>query len=671
MSLFKAPRQWRSLTGCVFCLLLFPAVPIANGNSKQNWPQGRFFVMDTATGAGQLTAEQQVTMVRELGFSGLGYWERQPAKGIENTRQMIRLLRENNLVVSPIYFSLPLDTSSNQWKNRRKLVSATIALLEPAETIWLSLGASNSNDFPPSSFEHDNHAASLVRNIADEAAARGVRVSLYPHINKWLETIDDAVRLIRKIHRPNVGITFNLYHFLKTTGQADLRDTLTKANRYLDVVTINGSSRQGSIEPLGQGDYDPYWLLKSLKDLGYRGPVGFQGYGIGGDRHQNLQLTMKAWKELCDRVQNQERQMIDRAILNSGNTARLMSVIEKAKNGEEIVIGTIGGSITAGAAASAQYKRYPNLIADWWQDTFPTADVRLVNAGIGATGSYIGAHRVETDLLIHEPDLVICEFAVNDNNIKRRAESLEGLVRQVLKSPARPAVILLMMVNQDGNSAQSWHSKVGYHYDLGIISFTDAVWPEIQKGTIKWQDIEADMVHPNDRGHRLTARLITAFIDRVRLGAYPPVATSPQTLPEPLISDVFEHTKIINFDNAETTLNKGWTKLENAPLGNGWQSNEPQSVLKLRFEAQTVGVVYHRIKDDMGIAAVSVDEHPPVRLNGWFEQDWGGYSHSRIIARRLPEGEHTLSVELLDDKAEQSKGHRFNLEAVLLSGVKQ
>jgi len=83
------------------------------------------------------------------------------------------------------------------------------------------------------------------------------------------------------------------------------------------------------------------------------------------------------------------------------------------------------------------------------------------------------------------------------------AETLEGLVRQVLKRPNHPAVVLLFMMNRQGANAQEWHGKIGRHYGLPMVSFRDALWPEIQAGSMKWEDVEADMVHPNDVTRKL------------------------------------------------------------------------------------------------------------------------------------------------------------------------
>ena len=190
-----------------------------------------------------------------------------------------------------------------------------------------------------------------------------------------------------------------------------------------------------------------------------------------------------------------------RSVVSMGDTARLQHALAKARRGEPVTVAVIGGSITAGAKASRPEKNYGGVLAQWWRQTFPKAKIELVNAGIGATGSNYGALRAQRDLLARRPDFVVIEYAVNDGNSQASAESLEGLVRQVLKQPNQPAVVLLFMMNHSGNNAQEWHGKIGEHYGLPMLSFRDALWPEIQAGRLKWDEVEADMVHPNDRGH--------------------------------------------------------------------------------------------------------------------------------------------------------------------------
>jgi len=41
------------------------------------------------------------------------------------------------------------------------------------------------------------------------------------------------------------------------------------------------------IQPLDRGEYDVGELHKKLSAIGYTGPIGFQGFGIGGDTHES------------------------------------------------------------------------------------------------------------------------------------------------------------------------------------------------------------------------------------------------------------------------------------------------------------------------------------------------------------------------------------------------
>jgi len=49
---------------------------------------------------------------------------------------------------------------------------------------------------------------------------------------------------------------------------------------------------------LDRGSFDVGRLLKTLKQLGYRGPIGLQCYGLGGDTRDHLARSMNAWRKL-------------------------------------------------------------------------------------------------------------------------------------------------------------------------------------------------------------------------------------------------------------------------------------------------------------------------------------------------------------------------------------
>jgi len=366
-----------------------------------------------------------------------------------------------------------------------------------------------------------------------------------------------------------------------------------------------------------------------------------------------------------------EAEIEARSLVRLGDTARLEHALAKARRGERVVVGVIGGSITAGAAASTEANRWGNRVALWWRESFPQAEIVFVNAGIGATGSDIAAHRVQPHLLERRPDFVGIEFAVNDGGKPFVKDTLEGVVRQVLKQPNRPAAMLLFTMHQDGSNVQDQHAVIGDHYGLPMVSFRDALWPEIKAGRIAWTDIEADAVHPNDRGHDYCARFVTRVLDAV-LADLPADADLPPIapLPGPKASDVFEHAAFYNAETLAPVRNDGWDVLDTHPLfGPGWRSATPGSALAFEVQGTAIGLLFYRIKGAMGIAEAAVDNGPPVRMDAWFSADWGGYTPYELIARDLPQGKHTVTVTLLDEKHEASTGHEFRLHAVMPAGL--
>jgi sugar phosphate isomerase/epimerase len=161
----------------------------------------------------------------------------------------------------------------------------------------------------PADVSRDPRAVELLREIADSAKDSGLRLALYPHTGDWLERLEDALRVAEKVERPNVGVMFNLCHWLRVEKQRDYRPLLKQARPRLFAVSINGADEFDAqpgwdryIQPLGRGSFDMYTFLKTLRQLGYRGPIGLQCYGIQGDARDSLAESMKAWRAYSTRL---------------------------------------------------------------------------------------------------------------------------------------------------------------------------------------------------------------------------------------------------------------------------------------------------------------------------------------------------------------------------------
>lgn len=361
--------------------------------------------------------------------------------------------------------------------------------------------------------------------------------------------------------------------------------------------------------------------------------------------------------------------ILSRSVVSAGDIGGLQRVMARARRGDPVTVAVIGGSITQGAKASSSEHRYGEKVAQWWREKFPAARIKFVNAGIGATGSDYGAMRFARDVLGSHPDFMVIEYAVNDSNSQDSAETLEGIVRQLLKQPNHPAASLLFMMNHRGGNAQEWLSKVGAHYRLPMVSYRDALWPEIEAGRLTWTDISPDEVHPNDRGMAEAARFVTARLDAA-LASLPASSEATRTgaspLPAPIFTDTFERTLLLEGDAMKPTANTGWAYDSGRKV---WRSDQPGSVIEFELEGTTLFTMHQVIKQAMGRARVTVDSGAPRTLDGWFDQTWGGYRQSNRVARNLGAGKHRIRFELLQEKSEGSAGRLFEIMGLGAAGL--
>jgi len=269
----------------------FLAAPGSEEAGRKGLPNP-FFAMDTATNR-QLPAKAQIALVKELGYAGIGCdMGQMPA--------MLQAADEAGVKLFSVYVGANVDPAKPRYDPRLKEV---IPSLKGRDTlVWLFITGAK-----PSSTDRDEQAVATIREIADLAAEAGLRVALYPHAGFYVERVEDALRLVKKADRKNVGVTFNLCHWLKVDKEENLKPLLTQAMPHLYLVTINGADSGGQnwdtlIQTLDRGTFDNFGLLKTLKELGYAGPIGFQGYGIKGDARNILERTMNGWRKLSARL---------------------------------------------------------------------------------------------------------------------------------------------------------------------------------------------------------------------------------------------------------------------------------------------------------------------------------------------------------------------------------
>jgi lysophospholipase L1-like esterase len=376
--------------------------------------------------------------------------------------------------------------------------------------------------------------------------------------------------------------------------------------------------------------------------------------------------------------------MLAKSQLAAGNQARLQRLIEKGRNGAPVTIAVIGGSITVGGGASSSNRGYASLLQDWWNGTFPASTATLVNAGIGGTRSDYGSLRARRDVLSYNPDLVVVEFAVNDGTVTQFGDTYEGLVRQLLDAPSQPAVILLFEMTYNDplvksrRTRQDWQSVIGTNYNLPMISFFDAIVPEMTDGTIPKELITSDLTHPTDLGHAYTALFLEQNIQNA-IHNFPsgtPLESIPATQ-APLYSCDFEFTSFVEGNGdwgipMSPTGNQGWAAVSTSPGGRltypseGLESSSPGSTLDFTVTGKDILIGYWMNNGPLGQVSVTVDGGTPTTLDGFNVYSTGDNVIARV-ANGLTAGPHQVRVELLSTT--NSGSTTFDVLSVGAGGV--
>jgi sugar phosphate isomerase/epimerase len=257
------------------------------------------------------TVEEQMQLLLDNGFPGM---EKQ---GLNNFDEVYQALQDNNLQLYTIYVNINLDNPQQPFDPRLEAVFKKIAGTETMPWFFVT-----SKQYAPSSSEFDTLVVPIIQRVADLAQQYDVRVMLYPHRGFWIEKVEDAIRVARKVNRRNLGMTFNLCHYLANCYELNLDPweqlpaLAQAAMPHLFAISLNGADATprnpddiwtSFIQPLGEGSFDTYAFLKSFLNLGFEGPVGLQCYSINQDKAQHLQKSRQTWVEYQQLYKNRSK----------------------------------------------------------------------------------------------------------------------------------------------------------------------------------------------------------------------------------------------------------------------------------------------------------------------------------------------------------------------------
>jgi sugar phosphate isomerase/epimerase len=248
------------------------------------------YVFDNGVGRGALSIEQQAGLARKTDYAGIFY------SGTKDTPELLAAHKSYGLKVLGIYTGMNVADAKPGYDPG--LPEAIRQLRGTGALITFTVNGKAANG--------DDLALPVIREVAGMAAQADLKVALYPHYGFHVARIEDAPRVREKAARPNLGIVFNLCHWLRSGDEANRNARLDQALPHVMMVSINGADREGDwdrlIQPLDRGAFDVYGFLQTLRSAGYRGPIGLQCYNVKGAREENLERSMRAWRGIAARL---------------------------------------------------------------------------------------------------------------------------------------------------------------------------------------------------------------------------------------------------------------------------------------------------------------------------------------------------------------------------------
>ncbi len=348
----------------------------------------------------------------------------------------------------------------------------------------------------------------------------------------------------------------------------------------------------------------------------------------------------------------------------------LKNTYAKLKNGEDVTVAYIGGSITEGAGSTDKKTRgWRSLTTAWLKETYPSSDITEINATIGGTGSDLAVFRLDRDVLKYSPDLLFIEFAVNDTGVSGCEEYEEAMIRRVLKTSPLTDVVLVLTCTKSiferSLKGEYSDSRISYevlseHYDLPLLDIGEEINSRVRAGEGDYMTYTKDSVHPNDLGHRILASAATRFLSR------------ELDLPLPVRREKFETARVVpaaDISDTDLSLVDEPFAGENGLCGHGFLYSDGTAgqSIKLEFTGMTVGIVYLTAKDSGDIRwRIDGGEYKNLRLWDEYALRFDRVNYA-ILAKDLSGGRHTVEIVVTGESDERSKGKTVRIAAFLVA----
>jgi lysophospholipase L1-like esterase len=160
------------------------------------------------------------------------------------------------------------------------------------------------------------------------------------------------------------------------------------------------------------------------------------------------------------------------------------------------------------------FEAYPHQLHVELKKLYPHAVINVIVTAIGGETSDRGAKRFDSEVLVHRPDVLFIDYALNDRGIGLEAAE-KAWSEMIEKALAKKVPVILLTPTWDlsakpldSNDPLCKHAeqikKLASKYGVGLVDSL-AQFQKAATDGVKVDDLMSQVNHPNAKGHALVA----------------------------------------------------------------------------------------------------------------------------------------------------------------------
>ncbi len=250
-------------------------------------------------GLDKLTPTEQIKMLKDNGYDGITL-RMAKAEHVEQYKEFAEIVdKTDDFKIYSVFVRYNFDAApedQNRWKTVVNLIQ------DKGIDLWFIFGK-------PIEGVGDEQVEGILRNVVNYSASKKVPVTLYPHSWCYFYTAEQSLPMVKKINHPNLKLAIHTCHELKAGHAGRLDEIVYNVKDYLSFITIAGAAKETdmtsrksmdrtTIQPLEDGEYDFAPFLKALKEVNFKGPVGYINFKFDKEPEDYLPKSLAEWKLL-------------------------------------------------------------------------------------------------------------------------------------------------------------------------------------------------------------------------------------------------------------------------------------------------------------------------------------------------------------------------------------